>query len=63
MGDEQKSMVVKSNDEIALMREANQIVAETLARVKKYVEPGITTWELDQIAEDMCLSKECTTCF
>lgn len=63
MGDEQKSMVVKSSDEIAIMREANQIVAETLARVKKYVEPGITTWELDQIAEDMCLRKNVRPAF
>ena len=63
MGNEQKSMVVKSSDEIAIMREANQVVAETLTRVKKYVEPGITTWELDRIAEDMCIEKNVRPAF
>jgi methionyl aminopeptidase len=63
MGDEQKSMVVKSSDEIAIMREANQIVAETLTRVREYVEPGITTWELDRIAEDMCIKKNVRPAF
>lgn len=56
-------MVVKSSDEIAIMREANQVVAETLTRVKKYVEPGITTWELDRIAEDMCIEKNVRPAF
>ena len=63
MSDDQKSMVVKSNDEIAIMREANQIVAETLTRIRKCVEPGITTWELDRIAEDMCIEKNVRPAF
>lgn len=52
--EEPKSMVVKNSDEIFIMQEANQYVAETLSLLKKNVEEGITTWELDQIAEDYC---------
>lgn len=63
MSEEQKSMVVKSGDEIAIMREANQIVAETLVRIKRYIEPGVTTWELDKIAEDMCTEKKVRPAF
>lgn len=57
MTEEFKSMMVKNREEIAIMREANQIVAEALTLVKKYVEPGTTTWELDRIAEDFCQTK------
>lgn len=63
MIDEPKSMVVKNADEIAIMREANQIVAETLVKVKKAVEPGVTTWELDRIAEEMCALKKVRPAF
>ena len=36
------------------MQEANQIVAKVLTTLKKSVDIGITTWELDKIAEDFC---------
>ncbi len=43
---------IKSKREIELMREAGRIVAETHEILKKYIEPGITTIELDKIAEE-----------
>ena len=52
--EEPKSMVVKNAEQISIMQEANQIVAETLTLLKKHVDIGITTWELDKIAEDLC---------
>lgn len=61
--EEPKSMVVKNADEISIMREANQIVAETLMLVKKSVDVGITTWELDKIAEDLCLRRKAKPAF
>jgi len=45
-------ILIKNNSEIELIRESSRIVAETLQLVKRYVKPGITTFELDQIAED-----------
>jgi len=48
---------IKSPSEIELMREANQIVAETLEKLQKEVVPGISTGELDRIAEDHVLAR------
>ena len=38
--------------EIELMREANQLVGKTLAEVGKHVAPGVSTLQLDKIAEE-----------
>jgi hypothetical protein len=43
---------IKSKREIDYIRESCKIVAETLQLLKKYVKPGITTGELDKIAND-----------
>lgn len=61
--EEPKSMVVKNADQISIMQEANQIVAETLTLLKKNVDIGITTWELDRIAEDLCEKKNARPAF
>ena len=45
-------ITVKNDKEIRLMREAGRIVALTLKAIEKAIEPGITTRELDQIAEE-----------
>ena len=45
-------IIIKSDKEINLMRIAGRIVAETLLLVEKKVKPGITTAELDRIAEE-----------
>lgn len=50
-----RNIVIKTADEILLMREANQIVAETLTMLQNLVEVGISTWELDRAAEEQCL--------
>jgi methionyl aminopeptidase len=42
---------VKSPEQIALMYAAGQVVARTLAVLKEAVAPGVTTAELDSIAE------------
>ena len=44
---------LKSSQEIEVMRAANLIVAEVLAALAKHVRPGVTTKELDQIAEEI----------
>jgi methionyl aminopeptidase len=43
---------VKNNKEIDLMRLAGRVVAETLLLIEEKVRPGITTAELDRIAEE-----------
>ena len=44
---------LKSRDEIEIMRAANVIVAEVLAELRARVTPGVTTAELDRVAEEM----------
>ncbi len=58
-----KPILVKTPDEILLMQEANQIVAETLSMLLDVVEPGLTTFELDQMAEDLCRRRKCVPAF
>ena len=43
---------LKTDEEIELLRAANQIVARTLAEVAKVIAPGVTTLKLDTIAEE-----------
>ena len=45
-------IVRKSQQEIAKMAAAGRLVAETIAHVAEQLEPGITTGELDRVAED-----------
>lgn len=42
---------IKSEKEIAYMREAGRIVALALNEIEKAIKPGITTKELDRVAE------------
>ncbi|SFC81960.1 type I methionyl aminopeptidase [Clostridium uliginosum] len=45
-------IIIKNDNEIALMRKSGKIVAETLLLLEKKVKPGITTAELDRVAEE-----------
>ncbi len=58
-----KSIIIKSPDEICHMRDANQIVAEVLHKLLEIVEPGITTYELDKFAEDLCIQRKAIPAF
>lgn len=44
-------VILKQPDEIAIARASNRIVAEVLSVLREKVKPGVTTLELDQIAE------------
>ncbi len=57
------AIVIKNADEICIMQEANQIVAEVLTVLKKSVDIGISTWELDKIAEEHCLKMKAKPAF
>ena len=43
---------LKTDEEIELLRENNILVSKTLAEVGRHIRPGVTTKELDSIAED-----------
>lgn len=46
-------VILKQPGEIEKMGASNQVVAEILRELKKAVKPGITTRELDRMAEDL----------
>lgn len=50
-------ITIKSKHEIDLMREAGRIVAETHQLLKESLRPGMSTLELDEIAERYIRSK------
>jgi methionyl aminopeptidase len=43
---------LKTEDEIELMRQANQLVGKTLGELAKHIKPGVTTLQLDRIADE-----------
>lgn len=45
-------IILKTDDEIELLCQSNLLVGRTLAEVAKMIRPGITTRQLDRIAEE-----------
>lgn len=43
---------LKTADEIELMRKAGRLVGATLGELSKHIRPGVTTLQLDKIAEE-----------
>ena len=54
---------IKSEYELSLLKEAGHIVYLTHQYLKPYIKPGITTKELDKLAEDFIRSKGATPSF
>lgn len=48
----QKMIVLKTKEEIELMRESALIVSKTLGMIAKEIKPGVTTLYLDKLAEE-----------
>lgn len=49
-------IILKTNNELKLMREANRIIAVILSEIKERIVPGVSTYELDKWAEERILS-------
>jgi len=56
-------VLIKTKKEIDYIRESCQIVAEVLQLLKRYAKIGVTTIELDKIAEDYILSNNSRPAF
>lgn len=54
---------IKTKKEIDFIRDSCKIVAETLQLVKSNIKPGVTTLELDKIAEDYIRSNNAVPAF
>ena len=48
-------ITLKTEEEMKLMYEANQLVGKTLAEVAKHIAPGVSTLSLDKIAHDFIM--------
>lgn len=56
-------IVIKSSAEVALLREAGRVVGMALEAVRVHIAPGVTTAELDAIAEEVILSRNAIPAF
>ena len=48
-----KGITIKSSRELDLMREAGRIIAEAKLAVKNALAPGVTSLEMDALAEEI----------
>jgi methionyl aminopeptidase len=46
-------IVLRSQREIEKIRKASLIVAEILGQLREHVRPGVTTWDLNALSEDL----------
>jgi methionyl aminopeptidase len=44
-------IIIKTDNEIKIMRQANRIIAVILSEIEERIKPGVSTWDLDQWAE------------
>jgi len=51
-----KEIVIKNSIEIEYMRINGKILGKIFGKIKEYVKPGISTFEIDKIIEDLILS-------
>ncbi len=63
MGLRDRGIELKTPDQLELMRKAGIVVGETLELLRDAVAPGVTTGELDQLAEDHIRSRGATPNF
>ena len=47
-----RKIYYKTEEEIDLIRESSLLVGKTLAEVAKHIKPGVTTLQLDKVAEE-----------
>lgn len=47
-----KMIILKTEEEIEFMRDANRLVGMTLGELSKHIRPGVSTLQLDKIAEE-----------
>ncbi|HNT56320.1 MAG TPA: type I methionyl aminopeptidase [Syntrophales bacterium] len=56
-------IILKSKEEIERIRESNRIVAEVLRKLEEIIAPGITTKDIDGLAEEMAKKYEARPAF
>lgn len=57
------AVTIKSSREIELMREAGRILAKTHEELAKNLRPGMSTWDIDHMGEEIIRSYGCIPSF
>lgn len=57
------SITIKSPREIELMRKAGEVLAITHKELEKIIEPGISTWKINSIGDEIIRSYDCIPSF
>ena len=57
------AVTIKSEREIELMREAGKLLAKTHIELEKALKPGMTTWDIDHLGEEIIRSYGCIPSF
>mgnify|MGYP005716909349 FL=1 len=55
--DVKSQKMIKSSDEIAKMKVAGKLAAQTLEMIEQHVQPGVSTGELDRICHDYIVNE------
>ena len=58
-----KGISIKSQEEIELIREAGRILAITHEEMRKALKPGMTTYDIDKLGEEVIRSYHCEPSF
>ena len=58
-----KGISIKSQEEIELMREAGRILAITHEELRKALKPGMSTYDIDRLGEEVIRSYGCEPSF
>lgn len=58
-----RTISLKTPEELQVMHQANQIVAGVLALLESRITEGVTTYELDQLAEEYCRDHQAAPAF
>jgi len=59
----EERIILKSPQEIEKMRRANRIVAEILREIKTAAQPGVTTLELEELAQELLIRQRARSAF
>lgn len=56
-------IILRSQREIDKIRRASLIVAEILELLKEHIQPGVTTWDLNVLSEELALGRDAKPAF
>ena len=56
-------IIIKSDQEIDIMRTAGKVTAEILEKLESFIKPGVSTMDIDRFVEEFIRKKEMVPSF